>query len=68
MQKKKIQLQQIKLSSFKTSAQVTGGTSLLSLDPLACTAFCGTGETCPECAYTLPGQYTCEQPRLTDGC
>lgn len=68
MQKKKLQLRQIKLSSFKTSKQISGGTGYMTFDPLACTAFCGTGETCPECAYTLEGQNTCGGPQFTDGC
>lgn len=67
MQKKKLQLKSLVLSSFKTCDSLRGGTGM-TFDPLACTGFCGTGETCPECAYTLEGQNTCGGPQFTDGC
>jgi len=63
MKRQKLNLTKLQVSSFKTelSASFKGGTSIISLDPLACTAFCGTGVTCPECAYTV-AQRECGEP------
>lgn len=72
MKKQKLSLKNLEVKSFKTGDVLRGGTlvsgGLLS-DPLGCTVWCKTGPTCPECAYTLPGQGpACEFPEFTDGC
>lgn len=59
--KKKVNfsLQALEISSFRTDSanRIKGGTDSLN-DPLTCTAFCNTGPSCPECAYTIYD--TCE--------
>ena len=55
--KKKINLSldDLKISSFRTDRanDMKGGTAATLNDPLGCTAFCNTGDSCPECAYTI---------------
>lgn len=51
MKKTKIKLQEVKVKSFTTAKDIKGGTFIS--DALTCSIWCGTGVTCPECAYTL---------------
>ena len=61
MKKQKLNLKSLEVKSFNTSAS-KGGISVETLGPLLCTVWCGTGETCPECAYTIPPQFGCDSP------
>ena len=55
MKSQKLSLNKLQVKSFTTAdpETVKGGTGYKTLGPLACTAFCGPGVTCPECAYTV---------------
>jgi len=62
MKRQKLSLNKLEVKSFTTETgnDVKGGVQL-TLGPLFCTAFCGTGATCPECAFTID-QPECPQP------
>ena len=70
MNKKKLNLKNLEVKSFSTSHATKGGNPFTSelTGALLCSVWCGTGPTCPECAYTLPGQGpACDISDLT-GC
>jgi len=65
MKKTKLSLNQLNVKSFATTAneaEAQKGGFLFSNDGTTCSIWCGTGPSCPECAYTVFETCNCTVP------